>query len=60
MLLNGLTFRSLIMNNYISSAVTAMDTAISLAIARNNHKKNLKKRRQINGLKFKKLAHLNR
>ena len=60
MLLNGLTFRSLIMNKYLSSAVTAMDMAISLAIARKNEKKDFKKRRQINGIKFRKQAHLNR
>ena len=44
------------MNNSLSSVVIAMDMATLLEIVRKNQKKKLKKRRFINGRKFRKKA----
>ena len=52
--MNGHTFRILIMNSSLSSVVIAMDMATLLEIVRKNQKKKLKKRRLINGHKFRK------
>ena len=58
--MNGHTFRILIMNSSLSSVVIAMDMATLLEIVRKNQKKKLKKRRLINGHKFRKQALPNR